>query len=206
MKKIILPFITIAFLAIFASRAYAASLNVSKNANFSSDDLNFNSGDRVYIRVESDGLGSSQRILNIRDNAYNIVSSVDLSKSGNIFSASFNAPNNQGYFSLEAVIEGDGESSKSVKTIKVGSPSRTNVQVNVHSSVKGTKTTNTTNSANSQSSSEEPKNQQDLGSTVSPTPQVYSSQSSSADQVKPVKSNWFFTIFKNIFSFFWPFK
>ncbi len=128
----------IVFTAIFTPHVYAASLDVSKNANFSTDDLNFGGGEKVYVRVESDGSGSSQKTLNIRDNKYNLVSSVDLSKSGNTFSASFDAPNTQGYFSLEAVIEGEGASSKSVKTIKVGSLGSANIKVSVNSSVKGT--------------------------------------------------------------------
>lgn len=193
-------------MTVFVPVINAASLDVSKNANFSSSDLNFDSGDRVYIRVESDGSGSSQKVLNIRDNQYNLVSSINLSKSGNQFTASFNVPSDQGYFSLEAVIEGDGASSKSVKAIKVGNPSSANVKVNVKSSVKGTKTTTTTSNPNSQSSSEGLKNQEGQGNTVSPTPEVFYSQSNSDEQEKPAKSNWFFTFFKNFFSFLWPFK
>lgn len=209
MKKILLPLITLIFFAVCTSSVRAASLEVSRNSNFSSEDLNFNSGDRVYIRVESDGSGNSQKVLNIRDNQYNLVSSVDLAKSGNQFSASFNAPNNQGYFSLEVVIEGDGKSSKSVKTIKVGSPDSANVKVNVNSSVKGTKSANWTNGSNESNETNkeifEEENKQ-VNSTVSPTPEVYGSQSDSTDQVKPAKGNWFFKFFTNIFSFFWPFK
>lgn len=199
MKKIILPLLTLIFFAVLAPSVRAASLDVSRSSNFSSEDLNFSGGDRVYIRVESDGSGSGQKILNIRDNAYNVVSNVALSKSGNIFSASFNAPSTQGYFSLEAVIEGDGKVSKSVKTIKVGSPGSANVKVNVNSSVKGTKSTNETNEDLGQT-------EKDQAGTISPTPEVYSSQSGLTDEVKPAKSNWFFKFFTNIFSFFWPFK
>ena len=202
MKKILLPLIIIIILAIFAPVINATSLEVSKNANFSTSDLNFGSGDGIFVRVVSNGSGSGQKVLNISDNQYNLVSSVNLSKSANTFSASFNAPDNQGYFSLEAVIEGDGASSKSVKTIKVGNPSSANIKVNVNSNVKGTKSTNWTNESNEEIFEEENKQ---VNSTVSPTPEVYSSQSNLTDEVKPAKNNWFFMIFKNIFSFLWPF-
>lgn len=201
--KILLPLLTLIFFAVYSPSVRAAFMEVSKSSNFSSADLNFSGEDRVYVRVVSDGSGSGQKILNIRDNTYNIVSSVDLSKSGNMFSASFNAPSAQGYFSLEAVIEGDGKVSKSVKTIKVGSPSSANVKVSVNSSVKGEKSTNTSQSQSEESGEQKNQKQED---SVSPTPEVYSSQSVLTDEVKPTKSNWFFKFFTNIFSFFWPFK
>ncbi len=201
MKKF-LPLIIIVILAIFVPSAFAASLEVSRNANFSSEDLNFNGGEKVYIRLDSDVSGSSQKVLNIRDNQYNLVSSVDLLKSGNQFTASFSVPNSQGYFSLEAVIEGDGDSSKSVKTIKVGNPSSASIKVNVNSSVKGEKSTNWTNGSNEGLGQTE----EDQAGIVSPTPEVYKSNNNSADIEKPQKSFWLFTLFKNIFSFFWPFK
>jgi hypothetical protein len=206
MKKLILPLLTLIFFAVSSPiNIYAASLFVSRSSNFATDDLNFNGGEKVYIRVESDGSGSSQKILNIRDNEYNLVSSVGLLKAGNIFSASFNAPNSQGYFSLEVVVEGDGESSKSVKTIKVGNPGSANVRVNVNSSVKGTKISSSTKSDN-QNGNEQSKDSKDDVDSASPTPVVYSSQDNSAYKAKPVKSNWFFTIINNVFSFLWPFK
>ena len=142
MKKIILPLFVIAAMAIIAPAVFASNLKISKNADFSSSDLNFSGGEKIYVMVESDGSGSSQKVLNIRDNQYNLISSVELKKSGNQFTASFKAPDSQGYFSLEAVVEGDGNSSKSVKTIKVGSPTSANVRVNVKSSVKGEKINN----------------------------------------------------------------
>ncbi len=205
MKKIVLPFLVIIILTVLAPAVFASSLKVSKSADFSSDDLNFIGGEKVYVRVESDGSGSSQKTLNIRDNQYNLISGVDLSKSGNTFSASFNAPNTEGYFSLEAVISGDGASSKSVKTIKVGSPGSANIKVNVNSSVKGTNVSKVSEVSNVSKVDEET-GKDDQANSVSPSPEVYGSQSDSNDQDKPVKSNWFFAFFKNIFSFLWPFN
>lgn len=208
MKKIILPLLIIIILAIISPDVFASSLNVSKNASFSSSDLNFGGGEKIYVKVDSDGSGSSQKVLNIRDNQYNLIGNYDLAKSGNQFTASFNAPNNQGYFSLEAVIEGDGASSKSVKTIRVGGSGSANVKVNVNSNVKGTKSTYMTNgtSGADRTNGERMEEGSERANSVSPTPEVFTGDDNSAGTEKQKERFWLFTFFGNIFSFFWPFK
>ncbi|MEK7581477.1 MAG: hypothetical protein AAB512_04280 [Patescibacteria group bacterium] len=206
MQKKLLPIILIILpLVFFVPVVFASSLQVSKSSGFSSSDTNFNAGEKVYTRTASDSSGNGKKVLNIRDNQYNLIRSVDLVQAGNNFSANFDAPSSEGYYSLEAVIEGEGASSKSVKTIKVGGPSGANIKVNVNSNVKGTSVSNVSDVP--KVSKAESDNDKDVqANTVSPAPEVYSSQSSLTGEIKPAKSNWFFKFFTNIFSFFWPFK
>lgn len=151
MKKFILPILLLVFPIIFASVVMAATLEVSRSASFASSDLNFSGGETVYVRTNADSDGSKSHVLNIRDNNYTIVESVNLAKSDSSYSAGFAVPSNEGYYSLEAKIEGNGSSAVSVKTIKVGSPTNANVKVNVNSSVKGTKSSDKSDNSEGQS-------------------------------------------------------
>lgn len=138
--KPLLPLLIFLLSTILVPAVLAKGMDVSKSSNFSSADLNFSVGETVYVRVNTDKEGSSH-ILNIKDNGYSTINSVDLSKSGSTYTASFGAPSEEGYYSLEAKIEGAGVSVTSVKTIKVGSPSEANIKVKVESEVKGEKST-----------------------------------------------------------------
>ena len=210
MQKKLLPILLIILtLAFFGSPALASSLEVSKSSGFSSSDTNFDAGEKVYTRTASDSSGSGKKILNIRDNQYNLIKSVDLVQSGNNFSANFDAPSGEGYYSLEAVIEGDGASSKSVKTIKVGSPSGANIKVNVNSNVKGTSVSNVSKvSEGSNVSNEEPDQVKgDQASAVSPIPEVFGVNDEGDSNLgdKKTSFSWVFSVIGAVWSFVWPF-
>lgn len=206
MKKI-LPTIFILFFVLLTLPfdVFGASLEVSKSSSFSSSDLNFSAGDTVYVRVRS-GEGSTH-VLNVKDSGYSTIQSVNLNRSGEVYTANFSAPSGEGYYSLEAKIEGSGSSSTSVKTIKVGSPGGADIQVNVNSSVKGTKTTTGVNKEVSNEPErsdgqdvEEDRSSDQPSPTDTRTTEVYS-----ADGEPEQKSNWIWATIKGVFSFVWPF-
>lgn len=187
--KYILPAVILFF--VLPSTVFASNLWVSDKSDFSSDVRNFSSGQTVYVRVETDNLGDSQKVLNVRDNDYKLLTSYTLSKSGNTFSANFPAPSGEGYYSLEAKIESNGQNATSVKTIKVGSFPGANVKVNVSNKVEG----RSTSSKQAQGSSVEDKgNEGDEGSSnaqespqVSPSPEADGNQD---EQRGETKSFW----------------
>ena len=154
--KLLLPtftsIIALLFMPVVASGVMAANLKTSNRADFSTDVRNFNAGETVYVKIDTDNAGDSGKVLNIRDNQYNFLSSVALTKSGNTFSASFSAPSAEGYYSLEAKITSALQNTTSVKTIKIGA-SGESVKVNVNSKVQGESVSSTNQSSNQQKSS-----------------------------------------------------
>ncbi len=137
----VLPTLLVPLFVLFLlpSDIFGASLEVSKNSGFMSTDKNFNVGDTVFVRIKTDLMGSSH-ILYVKDNNYSTISSVNLSQSEDGYTASFSAPDKNGYYSLEARIEGEGSSVVGVRTINVGGlKNGGSVKVNVNNSVRGMK-------------------------------------------------------------------
>lgn len=210
--KRLLPFlIPLLVLLLLPFVAFAASLEVSKSSSFSTSDLNFSAGETVYVRVKTDTNGATH-VLNVKDNSYSNISSVNLSKNGDSYNASFAAPSGEGYYSLEAKIEGDGASITSVKTIKVGSPSGANIKVNVNSSVKGTSSSQSRSgeskrmedgSQNSESldKSDESEDRDVSEQDKSDEDEVFRSEESQVED----KPNWIWATVKGVFSWLWPF-
>lgn len=206
MKKYLPLIISVFVLLINPFDTFAASLEVSKSSSFSGSDLNFSGGETVHVRLQTDKSGSTQ-VLNIKDNNYSTIKSVNLNKNGSNYSASFAAPSSEGYYSLEAKIEGSGTSVTSVKTIKVGSPNSANIKVNVNSSVRGTST-------NSQ-----PKDEATVQPQSSPEPanenkEDENEEQKNADEVEVYinnneepkeRENWIWSTIKGVFAFVWPF-
>ncbi|OGY23972.1 MAG: hypothetical protein A2Y57_00670 [Candidatus Woykebacteria bacterium RBG_13_40_7b] len=132
-------------LGLLVGTAFAATeLQVSDDPNFSSSTTNFSVGQKVYIRIDTSNPGNDKQILKLLDNLYNEITTYNLSRSGEgpyVYSADFSAPNDTGYYSLEGRIESGGETTVSVKTIKIGS-AEGNVKVK-------TKIENQTNDSNS---------------------------------------------------------
>lgn len=91
----------------------------------------------VYVRVKTDNDGSQRSVLNLRDNGYKLISSFNLKREGNYFTAVLIAPQSVGYYSLETRIESGTATSTSVKTMKIGNPIGANVKVNIDSRVEG---------------------------------------------------------------------
>lgn len=138
--KLLLPLIPIfIFVSLLVPRVLADSnLEVSDRSDFSSSVRNFSAGQTIFVRINSSGTGSvTSSKLNLRDNGYAMVNSFSLTRDGNYFSVIIPAPYGAGYYSLEAIVEGNGSNVTSVKTIKVGEVSGASVKVNVNSKVKG---------------------------------------------------------------------
>lgn len=195
MLKQLLSVFLLIFPLFFAPGVFAKGLDVSKNSNFSSSDLDFAGGETVYARLSA--ADAPSHVLNIKDNNYVTVKSVDLAKNGSTYNASFAAPSGAGYYSLEAKIEGDGVSVTNVKTIKVGLPSNASVKVNINSKVEGTSLRSA-----GQNSAGQAKSQTDKEiSTESPAPpassEVYKTEKGIFTQIGD--------FFSAAISFLWPF-
>ena len=142
MRKCLLWALPIFILSLFfpSYKIFASTqaLEIATDSNFSSITTEFSAGQTIYVRIGADNDGSDKHLLNLRDNQYNFLTSYNLNKDNdNQFSTSLAAPQNEGYYSLEAQIESAGSKTTAVKTIKVGSPTNANVKVNVKSEVSG---------------------------------------------------------------------
>lgn len=202
LMKLLLPIFALIIFTIFPSNILAASLEVSKTADFSQITTDFNAGQTIYVRVVTDNNGDDKRALNLRDNNYNLLQSFTFSKSADTYTTNIQAPQNGGYYSLEARIESESSSAISVKTIKIGTPTLANVKVNVNSQKSG-------QSSNVLGEQEEETNQNSGGNTPFSSP---SSQSSSVnDDTSQENTNGglfsvVVVIVKEVFDFLWPFN
>jgi len=204
MKKYILPFLLITFgIVTPISISASSNMEISNRADFSSENLDFNGGDVIFVRVLSSSVGRLKSQLNLRDNRYNLVNTFNLEREGGYYSTALPAPYNAGYYSLEAKIESEGSNSTSVKTIKVGNVAGASVKVNVESKVAGT------NSNNVSASGEQAKS----GSSMDK--ESHDDQSSqdvlgetTADTSDKKSDNFFDSIVnfcRKVFDFAWPF-
>src|SRR4030042_5413697 len=123
----------ITFIIFNISEVFADSnLEVAADSNFSNQTRDFSAGQTIYVRITTDSSGEQKHQLNLRDNTYNLITSYNLNKNGNLYSTNFNAPQGIGYYSLEAEIVSEGRNVTSVKTIKVGGPNNANISVRIN--------------------------------------------------------------------------
>ncbi len=154
----------------------ASSLQTFSDSSYSSQTQNFDPGQTVWVRVSSSSNGSKSHALNLRDNNYGLVTSYNLSNSGDHFITNFSAPQNSGIYSLEARIEDDGDNQTFVQTIKVGSTGNGNSSVSVHieNSVNGqttySKTETHSSSKSVNSNTPNPTPQESPTPEISPSP------------------------------------
>lgn len=202
-----LPLILTSFLSL-APKAYADSnLEVATDSNFSSQTTNFSAGQTIYVRLSSESTGDKKKVLNIRDNQYNFIQSHSLNKTGDKFSTSFSAPQNEGYYSLEAQVESDGNNTTSVKTIKVGIPQNANVKVSIKNNASGQSVTTKTPSP-SPSSRGAVEGSADFDAEASPnieSPDIKIDQKPQEPQ-PPSFFGGIVKFLQNIFSTIWHFK
>lgn len=157
------------------SSVFASSLQTYKDSNHSSQSESFDPGQTVYAKLNSSSSGGKVHVLNVRDNNYNLITSYNFSKSGGTFTASFQAPQSSGIYSLEAKLEDDGENEVAVRTIKVGSTSNGNssVKVLIENTVNGstsyTKTESQSSSTSTQSTTKSPTPTPKANPTPSPS-------------------------------------
>ena len=115
-------------------------IEIASDSNFSNQTTNFSKGQNIYVKIESNVSGDDKKTLNLRDNEFKLISTYNLTRSGNSpyqFTTNLQAPSNSGNFSLEAQIVTQGSQVNLVKTINVegesSSTSQTKVEVNVNS-------------------------------------------------------------------------
>ena len=214
MIKILLLLILTFFSGLFLSpkNIYSASkMETSQDSGFLSQTTQFNPSQTVYVKVAADNNGDSKKILNLRDNQYNLLASYNLNLSGsNQFSANFPAPSNEGYYSLEAQIESNGSKSTSVKTIKVGNPANADVKVNVSSKVEGQSVAVSENNS-SQPVTIKGSPKPSPSPSVSPSPKAETSEITDYTVSPQNEDNASLLLaitrfFKRIWFFVWPFK
>lgn len=148
LMKVLTPiFVSILLLPLLANSALALGNDTLKTAadqNFQTETNNFQPNQKIFVRLETLNPGGKERILRVLDSQYQKVSQLTLIKSGPgpfSYSVSLNAPDEEGYYSLEATIKDNLKITKSVKTIKVGSPSNADIKVQIKSNVSGEKIT-----------------------------------------------------------------
>ena len=190
---------TLSFLAT-KNNVFASDLTIATDSNFSSQTDNFAAGQTIYVKVNANSDGSEKRQLNVRDNNYNLLQSFTLDYlGGNEFKKTITAPQNEGYYSLEARIEAEGSVSTSVETIKVGEPQNASININVNSKSGGQTTLgNKTTPAPSPSPNPSPS----ASTLTESTPQV--SESTLVDDKKGIFQQikeFFEKLFKNIWKF-----
>ena len=194
-----LGFVSVVALALSAKvQADDNGLEVAQDSNFSSQTINFSTGQTIYVRVTANNEGTDKRQLNLRDNQYNLIKSYTLAKDGSKFTVSLPVPSSEGYYSLEAQITSSGSNNTSVKTIKVGKPQNANVKVSVNESTSGS-----SQSPQAEVVGSEDENQIEK---VSPTPE--SSPQTEVYQEEPKELSFWTPVFNaalKIADFLWPF-
>src|SRR4030042_2173051 len=123
----------ITFTIFNVSEVFADSnLEVAADSGFSNQTTNFSAGQQIYVRINTDSSGEQKHQLNLRDNSYNLITSYNLNKNGNLYWTNFSAPQGTGYYSLEAEIVSAGRKVLTAKIKKDGSPNNANVSVRVN--------------------------------------------------------------------------
>lgn len=190
----------------------ASNLQTAADSGFSNQTTNFSPGQTIFVKVAADNNGGSKHELNLKDNKYNQVASYSLWANGSEFATNFSAPQNEGYYSLEARIEAGTSQQTSVKTIKIGDPgnSASNVNVNVSTKVEGLNTTarSTSQAVKSPSPEVSPESSlQNPSPSSSPSPvDISLSQEQSHNQ--ELNNNLLASVgdfFKKLWDSIWPF-
>ncbi len=105
-------------------------MEIATDPGFSQKTQNFGQGQTVYVRITTGNDGSGKHNLNVHDSEYNVLSTYQMRRSGDVFTVDFAAPKAEGTYSLEADIESSGSNLSLVKTITVGGGnSSSNVKV-----------------------------------------------------------------------------
>ena len=204
MLKYLLMFIALPFLILPSVVADNSDLIISKNPNFSKETEEFTAGETIHVKVTANSSGTKKHDLNLRDNQYNLLETYSLEYLGdNTFRGQLPSPQSSGYYSLEARVESEDSVSTSVKTIKVGEPTSTSVNVNVSSKTGGQRVLGQTNPTPSPSPIISP----GPSDETSPTPPTETPPQSTDGQVDISKSffdkirDFFEKIFRSIWKF-----
>ena len=203
MRISLLPLILMVSLILSTQTISASSnLEISNTSDFSSSSTDFNGGETIFVRIKPDSLGNNKGKLNIRDNQYILVNSYQMNKEGNYFSATIPTPYAQGYYSLEARIEGEGYSLTSVETIRVGNPTEANVKVNIQNSV-GVSSTDVLGEKEGTEGTSGTENIEEIedGSEV----EVYRSSDSNSVEEEKSFGQYLVSIIREVLDFLWPF-
>lgn len=103
-------------------------LSIFSDSGYTKPTHNFSPGQMIYIRVESLVSGDREKTLRLLDSEKKEVQRLNLNQNGNIFTASFAAPNVPGVYYIDIKIE-DSSGSKfaSQENINVGGEKATSV-------------------------------------------------------------------------------
>lgn len=123
-----------------------SAMEIFSDQNFSNSTTQFLVGETVYLKIESDDPGERERVVRLKDNQYQDISTFQLTREGNlpyIYKLNFPTPSTAGFYSVEATISSLGSQNKLVKTIQVGLSAAANTRINVRAQVQGTKSQKT---------------------------------------------------------------
>lgn len=173
----VLTIVTILALTLIAPANISAQeddLVLAKDANFSNISDEFSPGQTIYIKVKADSDGSKKKQLNLRDSSYSLITSYTFDYAGaNEFRKTITAPQNPGYYSLEARIESKDSVSTQVQTIEVGNSPNSSINIDVSARSGGQSISgNTASPSPSPAVTSTP----DASPSVEPTPQVDSQE------------------------------
>lgn len=195
MIKKLLIILSLIFLSLSPS-VQAADLTVSPNSDFSNPTTNFSAGQTIYVKISADSDGSKKHEVHLKDNQSNTINTYNMeSAGGNQFRGSLSAPQNSGYYSLEARIESEGSVTSSTKTIKVGETNNSNSNVKVHVNVN---TSGQNILGNSKTSSPSPIPSPTSDASPTPDQEESTEPSPSPDESQPIQKSFF----EKVFSFF----
>lgn len=116
----------------FEQQVYSSPMEIASDSSFASKTSKFTSGQTVYVRVTTANDGSDKKVLNLRDNSYNLITTYSFNKNDDQFTVNFPAPSTSGTYSLEANIVSSGSVANFVQTIQVGEGQSQNSSVKVN--------------------------------------------------------------------------
>lgn len=180
----------------------ASNLEISNNADFSTQTNEFSGGQTIFVRMQSSFVAGKKSQLNLRDNQYKLLNSFRLEREGSYYTAVLAVPYDAGYYSLEAQVESESSSATSVRTIKIGSPASASVKVNVNSQKSG-------QSLDVLGEHEEGADQNLGRDMLSPNPNSEPSVINDTFSQESTNGGLFSTalvIVKEVFDFLWPFN
>lgn len=141
MKILLITVISLLTIPAFLNSTLAKTpspIETFKDSAYTQATTSFLPGQRIYIRVKSENLGTSTKQLKILDNHYQLIKTYQLIKIVTlepVYTVNFLLPKDAGIYSLEATISSNGSVDKFVRTITVGDGSQEKIKVNINNEV-----------------------------------------------------------------------
>ncbi len=152
---------------------------VSRNSDFSSQDVNFSPNEKVFVKVSQNSDIPANATLTLLDQDKKTLFTLSMTQDKNEFKASFEAPNNQGVYYVHIEIRGEGLSFSGEKNINVQGDSSDN---------------SNTQNVKSEASSFVSTSEKDLGQSANTVVPEF------AENPEPPEKNIFLSFFERFFA------